>query len=92
MPAYSLGVTEKASGPSGPALGQERSLSVSLGPTSAQPGVENMKDAEREAIWDEHIRLRTKLFEEHPLDYLFLEVTRECNRSPGNIVVCGHRQ
>jgi len=41
---------------------------------------------EREAIWEEHIRLRSKLYEEHPLDYLFLEVTRQCNLS---CVYCG---
>jgi len=60
---------------------REQGTSVSLANTPAQEGVENINEEEREAIWDEHIRLRTKLFDEHPLDYLFLEVTRECNLS-----------
>jgi len=65
-------MTEKAA--------EEKPL-VSLANTPAQVGVEHMSDEERAAIWDEHIRLRLKLYEEHPLDYLFLEVTRECNLS-----------
>jgi len=44
-------------------------------------GVENISAAERDAIWDEHIRLRSDLFRDHPLDYLFFEVTRACNLS-----------
>jgi radical SAM protein with 4Fe4S-binding SPASM domain len=43
--------------------------------------MELINTEQREAIWDEHIRLRTLLFQEHPLDYLFLEVTRACNLS-----------
>jgi radical SAM protein with 4Fe4S-binding SPASM domain len=58
----------------------------SLTHTPAQAGVEHMTEAERDAIWDEHIRLRNNLFRDHPLDYLFLEVTRECNLS---CVYCG---
>lgn len=59
----------------------EQSKSKSLGNTPAQDGIERINDEEREAIWDEHLGLRTKMYEEHPLDYLFLEVTRECNLS-----------
>jgi len=40
-----------------------------------------MSEAERDALWDEHIRWRTKLYDDHPLEYLFLEVTRACNLS-----------
>ena len=54
--------------------------------TSALTGVEDINTELRDAIWDEHVRLRTLLFEEHPLDYLFLEVTRACNLS---CVYCG---
>jgi radical SAM protein with 4Fe4S-binding SPASM domain len=60
--------------------------SKSLANTPAQAGVERINAEQRDAIWDEHIRLRTQLFAEHPLDYLFLEVTRQCNLS---CVYCG---
>jgi radical SAM protein with 4Fe4S-binding SPASM domain len=43
--------------------------------------VQGMSPAERDAIWDEHLRLRSALFHEHPLEYLFFEVTRACNLS-----------
>ena len=33
----------------------------------------------REALWAKHSREWTKLVEEHPLRYLFFEVTRRCN-------------
>ncbi len=49
--------------------------------TPAQTDIERVNSEERDAIWDEHIRLRSQLFQEHPLDYLFLEVTRACNLS-----------
>jgi radical SAM protein with 4Fe4S-binding SPASM domain len=45
-----------------------------------------MSPAERDSIWDEHIRLRSALHREHPLEYLFFEVTRACNLS---CVYCG---
>jgi radical SAM protein with 4Fe4S-binding SPASM domain len=54
--------------------------------TPAQDGLELINTERRDAIWDEHIRLRQVLFQEHPLDYLFLEVTRACNLS---CVYCG---
>lgn len=47
--------------------------------TPALSGIEHINTDQRDAIWEGHIHLRTLLFEEHPLDYLFLEVTRACN-------------
>lgn len=49
--------------------------------TVAPDDAKDISTVEREAIWEEHIRLRSALFREHPLDYLFLEVTRRCNLS-----------
>ena len=60
---------------------QQRPNAPSLAHTLAQTDMERVNSEERDAIWDEHIRLRSQLFQEHPLDYLFLEVTRACNLS-----------
>jgi len=35
----------------------------------------------REVLWARHLRTRERLFHEHPLRYLFFEVTRRCNYS-----------
>ena len=47
---------------------------------SAEPAA-LMSVEEREALWQEHLQLRAQRAKEHPLDYLFLEVTRVCNLS-----------
>lgn len=47
----------------------------------AQPEVTAMTDEQRDATWANHIRERALLRQEHPLKYLFLEVTRACNLS-----------
>ena len=52
-----------------------------LGVVPAEPTVEAINSERRDAIWDEHIKNRLLLFQNHPLDYLFLEVTRACNLS-----------
>ncbi len=52
-----------------------------LVPNPPEPAVEDINTERREAIWDEHIKNRSLLFQDHPLDYLFLEVTRACNLS-----------
>ena len=52
-----------------------------LGVVPAEPTVEAINSERREAIWDEHLKNRSLLFQDHPLDYLFLEVTRACNLS-----------
>lgn len=52
-----------------------------LAPVPPLQAVEAINTEQREAIWDEHIKNRSLLFQEHPLDYLFLEVTRTCNLS-----------
>ena len=52
-----------------------------LVPTPPQEDIEAINTERREAIWDEHIKNRSLLFKDHPLDYLFLEVTRACNLS-----------
>src|SRR5512142_960373 len=40
-----------------------------------------MTDEQRDATWASHIQQRAALRQEHPLTYLFLEVTRACNLS-----------
>jgi radical SAM protein with 4Fe4S-binding SPASM domain len=52
-----------------------------LVPTPPELAAGEINTERREAIWDEHIKSRTQLFQDHPLDYLFLEVTRACNLS-----------
>jgi len=47
----------------------------------AQPEVTTVADTERDSIWDAHLNQRAYLSKEHPLDYLYLEVTRACNLS-----------
>src|ERR1017187_1563063 len=60
---------------------EQRANMPTFAHTPAQEGIESVNTEQREAIWEEHIRLRSLLFQEHPLDYLFLEVTRACNLS-----------
>lgn len=52
-----------------------------LNPNPPEQSVEDINTERREAIWDEHLKNRNLLFQNHPLDYLFLEVTRACNLS-----------
>lgn len=40
-----------------------------------------MTEEQRDSVWSQHLRDRQALTKEHPLQYLFLEVTRACNLS-----------
>jgi len=52
-----------------------------MAPVRAEESVEGINSEKREAIWDAHRKQRLELFQEHPLEYLLLEVTRACNLS-----------
>jgi len=58
---------------------------VSESPTMARVPEEQAAEAinteQRENIWNQHVKNRLSLFQAHPLEYLFLEVTRTCNLS-----------
>ena len=51
-----------------------------------QPPVTGVMDLGPDAIWEAHLKYRDYLSKEHPLDYLYMEVTRSCNLS---CVYCG---
>lgn len=40
-----------------------------------------MTEEQRDSVWSQHLRDRQALTKDHPLQYLFLEVTRACNLS-----------
>jgi len=52
-----------------------------MAPVPAEQSAEAINSDTREFLWAEHVKNRLALFEQHPLEYLFLEVTRACNLS-----------
>ncbi len=47
----------------------------------AEQSARDINSEQRDAIWNDHVKNRLTLFQDHPLEYLFLEVTRTCNLS-----------
>jgi len=60
---------------------EEAGPAPGLKPVPAQIEVTAMTEEQRDATWTKHIDARARLRHEHPLTYLFLEVTRACNLS-----------